>query len=856
MKRILEAIVNAAQRNPWRVLAIAFCVLVSTWWYASHLQLRSDLLELLPRDSSAFRAFEHQLGRVNGGASLVVIVESPDRQQNHAFVDQLTLRLESFAKAPRDCKNQCGSDLACASHCPPVLIGYVESGTKDVSTYFERTKWLYAGVADLDKVDRALEDEIAKSAFDDDEAGKSKTDTSKKIDDRWGLEDIRNRWDDKSRAANRFPSGYFETQDGTMAGIRVVAQTTGLGDKASDELYADVQQLVAESKPETFHSQMRVGFAGDIPNIVAEKQSILSEARWASLLAFVVIVAGLILYFRSTWAIVIITLPALLGVGSAYAFAMWKFGYVNTSGAFLGAIILGNGINYPIVLLSRYKEFRARGIAPDAARTEAVLNAFRAELVGACVAAIAYGSLTVTSFRGFSQFGLIGFVGMLLVWLSMIPVVPAMIVLVERLQARMPTWASAGTESLRPDGSRSHFTGALARITERFPRTIVIVSTMVTIILALGVPRFLADPWEYNFDKLGSRGSKKQGGAGEWSNKSDRVFGGKMNIAGAQMLADAPDQVPLVKEAIFKNDATDAEGRLVAEIVSIEDFLPGSLQEQRQKIKLLASIRDKMTPRVLASLNSKDRARVEELKPPETLSPVTGKDLPALLRRRFEEANGTVGTVFYLKYWDFAHQQDISYSDGKTVLRIAKTTDNVKLADGSTVQTASRSTLFAEMIRSLERDGPKATIVSFLAVLLVVVLATRNVKGAFAVMLSLVMGVVWLVAGARRFDVRLNFLNFIALPITFGIGAEYPFNVYDRSRLLGGDVSGSVKRVAGAVLLCSFTTSVGYGSLVVADNQALQSFGLLALSGEVACVIAAVLVLPALLHWLSPKRSS
>ena len=38
--------------------------------------------------------------------------------------------------------------------------------------------------------------------------------------------------------------------------------------------------------------------------------------------------------------------------------------------------------------------------------------------------------LTVTRFRGFSQFGVIGFVGMLLVWISMIPCLPALIVLV------------------------------------------------------------------------------------------------------------------------------------------------------------------------------------------------------------------------------------------------------------------------------------------------------------------------------------------------------------------------------------------------------------------------------------------
>src|SRR5262249_55643063 len=90
--------------------------------------------------------------------------------------------------------------------------------------------------------------------------------------------------------------------------------------------------------------------------------------------------------------------------------------------------------------------------------------------------------------------------------------------------------------------------------------------------------------------------------------------------------------------------------------------------------------------------------------------------------------------------------------------------------------------------------------------------------------------------------------NFVVLPITFGIGCEYPFNVYDRSRLLGGDVSAALGRVGGAVALCSYTTVVGYGSLLFADFQALQSFGRLAVSGEVACRLAALVLLPALLR--------
>ncbi|MGH7295892.1 MAG: RND transporter, partial [Polyangiaceae bacterium] len=158
-------------------------------------------------------------------------------------------------------------------------------------------------------------------------------------------------------------------------------------------------------------------------------------------------------------------------------------------------------------------------------------------------------------------------------------------------------------------------------------------------------------------------------------------------------------------------------------------------------------------------------------------------------------------------------------------------------------------------IRSMERDGPRATLASLLGVSIVVLLATRNLRGAVAVLAALLMGVTWLVGGAAWAGEKLNYVNFITLPITFGIGCEYPFNVYDRSRLLGGDVEGAVRRVGGAVALCSYTTLVGYSAMMFADFQALQSFCRLAVSGELACLAGALLMLPALLHVLGRRRS-
>jgi predicted RND superfamily exporter protein len=139
------------------------------------------------------------------------------------------------------------------------------------------------------------------------------------------------------------------------------------------------------------------------------------------------------------------------------------------------------------------------------------------------------------------------------------------------------------------------------------------------------------------------------------------------------------------------------------------------------------------------------------------------------LRRRFEENDGRVGTVFYVRY-----KNELSLSNGRNLLRIAKTTDNVKLADGTVVQTASRSTVFAEVIRSMERDGPIATAVSFGAVIVVVLFATASARGAVSVLGALLLGVLVTIGGAAVLDVKLNFFNFIALPITFGIGCEYP----------------------------------------------------------------------------------
>ncbi len=142
-------------------------------------------------------------------------------------------------------------------------------------------------------------------------------------------------------------------------------------------------------------------------------------------------------------------------------------------------------------------------------------------------------------------------------------------------------------------------------------------------------------------------------------------------------------------------------------------------------------------------------------------------------------------------------------------------------------------------------------IFSFVATLLVVIIAFRAGRAAVAVIAALMVGVGWMAGLLVLLKVKLQFLNFIALPITFGIGVDYAVNIVQRyTREGAGGALTAVRETGGAVILCSMTTTLGYLALVRSMNYAVRSLGVAAVLGEIACLLAAVIVLPAGLLWL------
>jgi hypothetical protein len=315
------------------------------------------------------------------------------------------------------------------------------------------------------------------------------------------------------------------------------------------------------------------------------------------------------------------------------------------------------------------------------------------------------------------------------------------------------------------------------------------------------------------------------------------------------ILVDRPEQVAPLRAALLARRAAAPAGRKPFQAVhALQDFVP---EDQAAKIAILGQLAARLhRAHKLGVVSDDSHAELTRFLPPADLRPFAVGDLPGALARGFTERDGTRGRMLYI-----SPTEGELVSDAHYLFRWADAFRRTELPDGSVVLGSGRAVIYADMWSAILDDVPPAVVASFLATLLLVTLAFRARRAALVVALALILGASWTVGLLALVHAKLNFLNFIALPITFGIGVDYAVNVVDRD-LHTKDPLHVLRSTGGAVILCSLTTLLGYLALVRSTNFAVRSLGVAAVIGEVACLLAAVLVLPAALVWWRSRRSA
>ncbi|HMF43442.1 MAG TPA: MMPL family transporter, partial [Polyangia bacterium] len=370
---------------------------------AIRLKLKTAFSELLPSNDPGVVALARTQKRLGDMSLLLIGIRSPDHEANLRYAEALTQKLRAL---------------------PPSVVDIATYHVKDLRGFFEKNKWLYASEDDLESIRDRLRTEISKK----------KNPLFVSLGDDEPIDSMQKRMSGKNSLDEKFPGGIFTSQGAGGEYVWIAALPPGglFVENAGEALLNATNELIASDPPTNYHPEMRVEAAGPIVTGIASRRAVENDIIWVTFTCLTIVAISIGLYFRRLRAIELTGIPAIMGSIMAFAVADIAFGYLNSSTAFLGSIIIGNGINYAIVLMSRYEEHRSRGEASDLALRNAMAGTWRGTLVASIAAAVAYASLRVTSFRGFSQFGVMGATGAIFCWLATYSVLPAMLSWLDR----------------------------------------------------------------------------------------------------------------------------------------------------------------------------------------------------------------------------------------------------------------------------------------------------------------------------------------------------------------------------------------------------------------------------------------
>ncbi len=801
-------------RRPWAPLLASLVVTIVATLLAARLELRTKFDQLLPQNKPSVIELHRIADRTAASSRIFVLLEGNDRATLRAMGDAMVPRIRAIG-AP--------------------WVASAEDGVHDARAFLLARAGLFATVDELKKMsaevddrwDRAMSKAIG-SDLDEEEPEKDFATLEKEFASGGNARDL-----DK-----RYPDGYYESQDG-HALVVLVRSTAQSGDlDLSRETERRVKAAVTEVARDPRFAAVRVGYAGDLITSVFEYGIVRDDLTSVGLIGCGLVLAVVLMFFARMRAL--ITMAATVGAGLAWTFGVTYLviGHLNVATGFLFSIVAGNGINFGIIYLSRYLEARREGQSTEDSVQTATRETWVATLTAALAAGAAYGSLAITEFRGFKHFAVIGASGMILCWIATYTVTPAVIAVTERVTPFVRDERPSLIARLRTRGSR--YDAPFAFLVPRAPRTLAVVGLLAAVFGFIALARWAAsDPMEYDL----RRTQVDRNTSADIYRVSDVAKGivGAKTEGGMLVLVDRLDQVePLEHELEKKRDAAPPGDKPFEAVHTLLDFVA---KDQEAKLPILNPIRDKLVrAHDKGFINDEDWQKLAPYLPPKDLKPYGLVDLPEDIARPFTEKDGTRGRLVFVEPAAGKDEDDLHY-----LLLWADAFRETRLPSGEIVRGSGRAIIFADMLRAVISDVPKAVAASLGLTIATVLITFRRGGRAAWVLGALAVGIAWMGAYLALSHTRINFLNFIALPITFGIGADYAVNIMQRYEGSGGNVLAVLRSTGGAVVLASLTTIVGYLALVRSINQAVRSLGTVAVVGEVACLFAALIVLPAVL---------
>lgn len=823
-KNVLGPIIRFLVKYPYLVIITGIIISFLGARLASNLEIETDYSNLIPETYPSIIALDEVRSTVGGeGSDVAVGIISPSFEASKAFAEDLIPRALAMTRGGEP---------------------YLSSVEFKRETEFLRNNALYFATDDeLSRLIAYLEEELEESIlemnpffmdldldFDDEDDMSDEEDLEE-------FEDLYN-W----LVGNDYPIHV----DGTSMTLRFFPGGSQTNIRFIDALYRDMEALIAELDPTSYHPELEIVLAGRLMHRSIQVQAIRNDVAKTFGIGASAVMLIVLLYFlyKSYYArsagkfvpkilfqeilrlpvlFLIISVPLIMSLTWTFGTAALIIGNLNLMTSTLALLLFGLGIDFAVHYYGRYSEERAAGKTIEEAAELTFTTTGKAVIIAASTTATALFVLMIADFRGFSEFGFIAGIGIFFAVCAMLGVMPAVIAVFER-------WNLLKLNIKGQEVIYAKNTG------KRFPasKTVLVASLAAVVLAIVLLPKV---SFEYNFDKLDPRYPEFEAKKAIVDGYSSARRGSNPAYIVAASHVEATEIAEHIRELSANNPNSTID-----DVRTLQDRYPLVDADIQLRLDRIEEVRVLLARPFFAGDDSEEIERLRIAS--QTREQLRLEDVPDYLKDMFTTQDGDIGT-FVMIY------PGVGLSDGRNSIAFANEAGRVELDDGRVFYAGSTSIIAADMLQLMQKESPWMVGLVFTLIIAIMFIYFRSFKWAMLALLPLTVGLLWMLLIMEILSLKLNFFNLVVLPAIIGIANDDGVHLASRYRDKGKGSIMSVLRSTGEhCVIGTLTTMVGFIGLLFSFHPGLRSIGELALIGVITTLLAALIFLPALAQWL------
>ena len=631
-----------------------------------------------------------------------------------------------------------------------------------------------------------------------------------------------------SQALDMDPSSpYFLSRDGRV--LIMIAEPA----KPMQEM-AFARKLVAGINQARQGAQVPISCAGAHISAVIDEAAMKSNIRTCILSSLLVVLGIFYTVYRRLWPTLMIPLFVSLGVLVSLGTAGFFLSGIHIISFAFTALIIGLGADYSIHLYDRFHTERAAGVSTDQAINLAVTDTGQSLFVASASTALPFLALGWSEVRALSELGILvglGVICTLYANLFLMPLLLRRIDSPDRPYRPLPTIGMA----------------LLWRFTSRWSRPLLVCAGVAGAVFLLFAVRSSFDVELKNLQPQHSEAFRAQELVSEHLNLAPKSL--LVAIDGATQTAVLQDNLPVERLA----EELAGQGRIQA-----WSSLGQTMNRRFEQQQLTASL---PAPQSIAT------ALVENL---TSKGFSTGAFEPYLRQVRSGSLTQLLDEALIIKQLEASplrgvvqrhllQDQNGWHALTHLYFRPGQLDPNTFVQQLAKVAPSARVTgtdlVSGELLAAVRRSAFDGIGLGSLMVLVLLFTHFKRVSKVAVSLGPVLFGTVAMLGTMTLVGMKFNFMNIMVLVTIVGMGCDYGMHVLHRcGEALPERQEQDFVQAGRSILLSALTTIAGFGSLAFTDYGAMSSIGWATNFGIFYTALAALLLVPALMHRVYVRR--